>query len=98
MAIDSQTPDSELGPRHRARDRKRWWEFHDKDTYVCPDCLITDDDEGFTEWEVHHINREPGKIVGLCRVCHRVRHGADRRSLDLGTWKRDFLSVGEESL
>lgn len=80
--------------QHREQDRTRWWEIHDKDTYICPDCGKTADEEGFRGWEVHHIDAEPGNVVGLCYVCHWVRHGSDRRDIDLEAWKDEFLAVG----
>jgi len=83
-------------PAEQKLDTKRWWEFHDKDTYVCPDCRRTQNEHG-RRWEVHHINGEPGKCVGLCQTCHRVRHGAERRKIELGAWKREFLALGSDT-
>lgn len=78
----------------RHADRVRWWEIHDKDTYICPDCGQTLDEHG-RRWEVHHLDAEAGKCVALCQTCHNVRHGADRKSIDLETWKREFLAMGD---
>ena len=84
----------ELTKSHRNQDTKRWWEIHDKDEYVCPDCGRDNSHKHFNEWEVHHIDREPHKIVGLCRTCHKVRHGATRSEIDLEAWKEGFMSLG----
>lgn len=70
----------------RRRDRDRWWSLHDRDEYVCPDCGRTPDEHD-AEWEVHHIDGVPGQIVGLCRPCHRIRHGASPERVDLEFWK-----------
>lgn len=75
-------------PAERKRDRKRFFDIHDPDEYVCPDCERTQGEHG-RRWEVHHIDGEAGKCVGLCRSCHRIRHGATRRSVDVELWKRD---------
>jgi len=74
----------------RAGDRERWWQIHDKQTYICPDCGRTKAEHG-REWQVHHINRERGKIVGLCKPCHDIRHGADVVDIDVQAWKAAFL-------
>lgn len=77
----------------RKRDRERFWTIHEPEEYICPDCL-----RGYEEvrrWEVHHINNEPGNAVGLCLTCHKVRHGADRVSIDLETWKEEFAAIGD---
>jgi len=52
----------------RTMDTLRWWEIHDKDSYTCPDCL-RDPEEHPHQLEVHHVNKEPHKIVGLCAAC-----------------------------
>lgn len=75
------------------RDTKRWWEIHDKDSYVCPDCGRTQSEHG-RQWQVHHINRQAGKVVGLYLSCHKIRHGADPESVDLEFWKTRFLNLG----
>lgn len=80
----------------RTVDRKKWWETHDKETYECPDCGRTNDHPEFRQWEVHHINGEPGNVVALCQKCHNVRHGAERKSISVEWWKDEFLSVGNE--
>lgn len=85
---------STLTPAVRQQDRSRWWEIHDPEEYVCPDCLRGADD--VRGWEVHHLNRQPGKIVGLCEVCHHVRHGATRWRIDLETWKEEFTNGGQQ--
>jgi predicted Fe-S protein YdhL (DUF1289 family) len=72
----------------RKRDRKVWWSIHDKDEYICPDCERQRDE--IREWELHHINKEARKIVGLCKTCHAVRHGAERTHIDLEAWKEEF--------
>jgi len=72
----------------RIRDRDRFFEIHDPDEYVCPDCGRSKDEHG-RKWDVHHIGGEAGKCVGLCRSCHHIRHGATRRTVDVGLWKRD---------
>jgi hypothetical protein len=79
----------------RAVDRKRWWEIHDRETYVCPDCGRTQAEHG-RPWEVHHLDGVAGDCVALCRTCHKVRHGARRRDLELGAWKDEFLALGTE--
>lgn len=81
-----------LTASERMKDRSRYWEIHDRGEYVCPDCHRGGDE--VRRWEVHHINKEPGKIVGLCLTCHKVRHGAKRRSIDLETWKQEFVNGG----
>lgn len=86
----------ELTGSIRVRDRKRWWELHDQGEYVCPDCGRTNDHPEFTRWEVHHINGEPGKIVGLCQKSHDIRHGAKPKNVSLEWWKEAFLSIGDE--
>lgn len=78
----------------RTIDRTRWWEIHDPDEYVCPDCGRGNDHPTFQQWEVHHIDRQPGKVVALCRICHNVRHGAERWRIDIETWKEEFVSIG----
>jgi len=78
----------------RIADREVWWNIHDKDEYVCPDCGRTNDHPEFGRWEVHHINNEEGNIVALCQACHHVRHGASRRSVDIEAWKAEFLATG----
>jgi len=77
----------------RAQDTKRWWEIHDKETYICPDCGRTQSEHD-RRWEVHHIDGIAGNVVGLCLTCHKVRHGADRRSIELEAWKDEFLALG----
>jgi len=79
----------------RQRDRERWWSIHDKETYVCPDCGKTQK-EHRRRWEVHHLEGVAKNCVALCEVCHNVRHGADRVSIDLETWKSEFLSIGTD--
>lgn len=79
----------------RRIDRDKWWSIHDKDSYVCPSCHQTQKEHG-KEWQVHHINDMPGKIVGLCKPCHGIRHGAEPRDAHLECWKREFL--GKEPL
>lgn len=76
----------------RQRDRRRWWEIHDQDDYVCPDCGAMEPE--VDEFQVHHIDREPGKIVALCVTCHQVRHGATRHEIDLDAWKEEFVALG----
>jgi len=76
----------------RTMDTLRWWEIHDKDSYTCPDCL-RDPEEHPHQLEVHHVNKEPHKIVGLCAACHDIRHGADPHSRDLEFWKQGFLAL-----
>lgn len=80
----------------RRNDVGRFWEIHDKDEYICPDCHRERDE--IRRWEVHHVDREPGNVVGLCLTCHKVRHGADRKSVDLEAWKEEFLKLGEDSI
>lgn len=72
----------------RVRDRERFFDIHDPDEYVCPDCHRTQAEHGLP-WHVHHIDGEPGKCVGLCQSCHQIRHGATRRTVDVDLWKRD---------
>lgn len=84
----------ELTGTHRQHDRKRWWEIHDKETYICPDCGRRDDE--VDEWHVHHIGAVPHKIVGLCDLCHKERHGATRWRIDLESWKREFVALGDD--
>lgn len=88
---------AELTQVDRARDRARFWEIHDKDEYVCPDCRRSRADKDL-EFHVHHIDGEPGKVVGLCLACHWVRHGAEARSVDVEFWKDGFLDLGEDSV
>jgi len=77
----------------RNGDREKWWSMHDKDVYVCPDCGRTQAEHGRV-WEVHHIDNIPGKIVGLCKSCHYIRHGGDPKSVDLEFWKEGMQSLG----
>ena len=93
-ATNSTASGKELTHAIRARDRKRWWEIHDREAYICPDCGRGNDK--IDEWHVHHVGQQPGKIVGLCRTCHHVRHGADRKSINLHAWKEEFLELGAE--
>jgi len=79
--------------RERQEDRERWWKIHDKSEYRCPDCGRKQEEHG-REWQVHHINRERGKIVALCESCHKIRHGADPKAVDLEFWKNGMLSLG----
>lgn len=81
-----------LTDQRRQDDRAQWWNIHDKETYTCPDCGRQRED--IRRWEVHHINGTPGKIVGLCQTCHKVRHGAERWRIDLETWKDEFVKIG----
>lgn len=74
----------------KVKDAETWWSIHDKDTYVCPDCGRTQAEHG-KKWHVHHINRQQGKIVGLCSPCHKIRHGADVIEIDVEAWKAAFL-------
>lgn len=78
-------------PQRRV-DRARWWEIHDRESYICPDCGRGCGD--VIRWEVHHINREAGKCVALCQTCHKVRHGAVRRRINLQAWKEEFTALG----
>ena len=78
-----------------ARDRKRWWGIHDKDTYICPDCGRTQSEHD-REWQVHHIDGIAGNVVGLCLTCHKVRHGAERWNVELYYWKKEFLKLGSD--
>jgi formate-dependent nitrite reductase cytochrome c552 subunit len=80
----------------RSDDRERWWEIHDKDTYVCPDCHRTREQHG-RRWEVHHIDRVPGRVVALCKPCHDIRHGADPITVDIEAWKAGFLGEDIEN-
>lgn len=77
----------------REQDRKRWWGIHDRDDYICPDCGRTR--EEIERWNVHHVGKQPHKIVGLCQLCHNVRHGAIRWKNDLEAWKDEFLAIGD---
>lgn len=78
----------------RMRDRERWWEIHDPDEYICPDCGRTNGHPEFKRWEVHHIDRQPGKIVALCRKSHWVRHGAKPSTVSVEWWKDAVLALG----
>ena len=71
----------------RRQDRRRWWAIHDPETYVCPDCERTRDEHG-SVWEVHHLDAEPGRIVGLCLPCHRKRHRRANVERRLGVWRQ----------
>jgi len=84
---------SKRTPTELQRDRERWWDIHNRDTYACPDCQRTRNEHG-RRWEVHHINGEAGECVGLCQTCHKVRHGAERRKIELKAWKQEFLALG----
>lgn len=77
----------------RYQDRERFWSMHDKESYICPDCGRTKDEHG-RRWEVHHLNAEAGKCIGLCAECHKIRHGAKRRKISLEAWKDEFLELG----
>lgn len=77
----------------RAVDRARWWEIHEKDSYICPDCGRTRDEHG-RQWEVHHIDGVAGDCVALCKSCHYVRHGSEMKSMELWAWKEAFLAHG----
>lgn len=75
----------------------RYWNEHDRDDYVCPDCDRHADE--VDELQVHHIDRDRSNtdmdnFVGLCHVCHWVRHGSTRWRIDLDAWKTAFLSLG----
>jgi len=75
------------------QDTERWWSVHDKTEYVCPDC-----GRGYDEvrrFEVHHIDYDERKIVGLCQSCHYIRHGAKRRNVNVEWWKEEFLQLGD---
>jgi hypothetical protein len=74
----------------RKRDKRRWWQIHDKDTYICPDCGRTVHADGVEDIEVHHLNGEAGKCVGLCNSCHKVRHNSDPEDVEVGWWKSAF--------
>jgi len=76
----------------RVADRERWWDIHDKDEYICPDCRRTQAEHG-RPWNVHHLDDVPGKIVALCECCHRIRHGANPVSADLEAWKAAFVDM-----
>lgn len=74
-------------PNERVEDRERFWSIHDPDEYVCPDCERTQDEHG-RRWEIHHIDGEAKKCVGLCRSCHRIRHGSTPGTVaDVDLWK-----------
>lgn len=77
----------------RIQDRETFWAIHSKEEYLCPDCKRGS--EEVRRFEIHHIDKTPGNIVGLCLTCHKVRHGAERRSIDLDAWKQEFLELGE---
>lgn len=87
-----ETDNDDLTNTIRERDRERFWTMHSPEEYVCPDCGR--EQAEVRRFEVHHIGGVPGNVVGLCLTCHKVRHGADRRSIDLETWKQEFLSLG----
>lgn len=96
MSIDGVSGDDDaLTSTVRRNDRERFWTIHDKDGYICPDCGRPRGE--IRRWEVHHIGREPGNVVGLCLTCHKVRHGADRKAVDLDYWKESFRSLGERA-
>lgn len=82
----------EYEPTHaeRQRDRERFWEIHDPETYLCPDCGRSKEEHG-REWEVHHINGVAGNAVALCEPCHRIRHGAEAENIDIEAWKAAFV-------
>lgn len=84
-----------VGAMVRHHDRETWWQMHDKDEYVCPDCGRTNEHNEFRCWEVHHIDGVPGNVVGLCQTCHYVRHGTKRWRMSLETWKEEFVSMDE---
>jgi hypothetical protein len=77
----------------RVQDRQRFWEIHDMESYICPDCGRTNDEHDH-RWEVHHLDGVAGNIVGLCAECHKIRHGAKRRYINLEAWKEEFLELG----
>jgi hypothetical protein len=85
---------TEITSIDRTEDRTRFWEMHDKDSYVCPDCGRTRDEHG-RRWEVHHLDGVAGNVVGLCLPCHKIRHGAKRRNIELEAWKDEFLQMGK---
>lgn len=82
----------ELDAMVRHEDRERWWSIHDKERYLCPDCGRSQSE--VKRFDVHHIDAEPHKIVGLCQECHMVRHGAERKKISIDAWKEEFLALG----
>lgn len=64
--------------RSRKLARQIFWQSNDKNSYKCPDCGRGHDE--VRRFEVHHKNgtatdNSISNLVGLCRVCHKIREG-----------------------
>lgn len=77
----------------RRTDRDKWWSIHDPENYVCPDCGMTPCHPEFEQWEIHHIDAEPGNIVALCQTCHKIRHGAKPSKVSVERWKESLEAL-----
>jgi len=69
----------DLANRSRHIARERYWETHEKGSYVCPDCGRREEQIVDT-FHVHHQSKDPydnrlDSLIGLCGFCHRLREG-----------------------
>ena len=77
----------------RYEHRKKFWEEHDKETYECPECGSTKDDD--VRFQVHHIDGHPKNgqlenLVALCRKCHWDEHGM-QPGKHRGHWSEEYF-------
>lgn len=84
-------------PAVRARNRQQWWDEHDHESYTCPDCGRGLDHPLVDEFVVHHVDNDPDCPLAVCMMCHQVREGATRRSVDLDQWKAEFRALGDDA-
>ena len=97
-------PDSKSEMVARSIHRRWYWDVHDDPDYECPDCDMTRSRhkrEMGRDFDVHHKdenprNGAPSNLVGLCRRCHRRRHGKGETisNLRLEEWKEEMLAHG----
>lgn len=83
----------------RSRHTNRYWQNHDKETYLCPDCGRGI--ESVWRFEVHHIdenplNGDPDNLIALCFECHRRRHGQEPKRESLEDWKGRIEDLGSK--
>jgi 5-methylcytosine-specific restriction endonuclease McrA len=88
---------SRSGKEHAARNAHRtfYWRLFEYEAYTCPDCGRGAGQ--VYQFEVHHIDRDPTNgrlwnLIGVCRRCHRWRHGGQTRSSwSIEEWKHGFV-------
>lgn len=73
--------------------RERFWEQHDKEQYVCPNCGRGRGE--VEQFQVHHISGHPEdgsdrNLIALCRKCHWEKHNISPGERK-GHWSERFF-------